>query len=397
MEITTFPCNIIKPGRYEIVDNIVFSSDSLYITNLITVESCDVTIDLMGNSLSLSSDYNLRNRFFNLIYSDKDITVVNGTLGLCSGYSIESKSNVRCENVTFNSYELGAVKGRYVSLSNCNVGNPNLTNTTVNYDYARNLVVVCSNLISNYSVKLPINIVSQLTSYMSALETVLNFKLQSYYMDIYDMQYFTYVTYPRCKNIIDANKVKICGTQVNITSPNTFIYLMENVTAIDTNSVLCDITGLPVQYTEAILNQSWSTLIGYSSNVVSTYSLPYPYLPTIISSNLINQLSLPSGYISASIMTDITCIYSNDIKIYNISMSAINIIGIQLNNSRYFRCYSSSITSNIILNACKSIKMEGNTLNSLNIIGLKDIESTNNIIGTLTMKNVSNVVNIKSK
>lgn len=392
MEITTFPAIISCPGKYIITEDLIFSSTSNTIQNLITVNACNVTIDLMGHTLSISDDYRYKNRWFNLIYSKHSVIVMNGTLGTTSGYSIKSNGNVHCNNITFSQYELGAVvSDTYISLNECNILSPNTTNTLYAYDYSRRMITVSFDLISNHSNALPIITIGQLTQYMATLENLLNFVLEQYRNGIYDVRFFKQDVSYRTNRVLHAPKIKLCNANISIPSINRYIYEMERLTNISTNTVILDVGYFPVQYTTSVTIPELSNVVWYSGYLVNTYNLPYYRMPQDIIDGIKNlQSSIPSGYFNDVILTPIIIIDANDIKLYdsNITISPDDIVTVIINNSRYVRCVNCKIGGIFRIISSKSVRISSSTLLELDIHVAQTLELTNNIITFLSLHNV---------
>lgn len=400
MEITTFPATINCPGKYVIVEDIEFSSTSNTIENLITVNACDVSIDLMGHTLSISDDYKYKNRWFNLIYSKHSICVNNGILGRTSGYSIKCSSDVHCNKVIFNMYELGAIlTDKYVSLTECTILSPNTTQSTYAYDYSRRMITVCFDLISNHSNALPITVIGQLSQYMATLENLLDFVYQQYRNGINDLRFFTSDISYRSKNVINGSKVKICNSTITIPNISEFIYTMEKLTNIATNNVVLDIGYYPIQYLSSVTIPELSNVVWYSGYLVNTYNLPYYRMPQDILDSIKNlQNTVPTGYNNVIIQDTIVIVDCKDIKIYDTTMTVPStIISILINNSRYVRCVNCTLKGIFRIISTKSLRITSSNILQLEVLSASCLELSNNIIGLITMYNLSPNVCIKSK
>lgn len=392
MEILTFPYIITCPGKYYITQDIVFSSPSNTIENLITVNVNDVTIDLMGHSLSISTDYRYKNRWFNLIYSKCPITVINGTLGLTSGYSIKSDSSVHCTNVIFTLYELGAIiSNSYISLNACTILSPNSTNTIYTYDYSRRIITITFDMITKHSNTLPITSIGQLSQYIATLENLLDFALEQFKNSIYDIRFFSPNVSYRTTNILKAPKIKICDTKITINDIHRYTYQKQTLTMTSNNSVIFDIDYYPLQYDDSVTIPELSNVIWYSGSLVNTYNLPYYSIPQDILDAIKNlQISIPNGYTSVFNIYPIVVIDCNNLKIYDtILIIGDNITSITINNSRYVRCIDCNIGGVINILSSSSVRITSSTLNSLEIYSSSCLELSDNIITLLKLHNIS--------
>lgn len=398
MEITTFPAVITCPGKYIITQDVSFSSTSNTIENLITVNACNVTIDLMGHSLSITEQYRYKNRWLNLIYSKHSICVNNGTLGRCSGYGIKCDKDIHCKNLTFTMYELGAlVSDSYISLEGCTILSPNGTNTLYPYDYSRRLINVAYDIISNQSYVLPIIAIGELSQYMATLENLLDFVLEQYNRGIIDLRFFSETISYRLDNIIYAPKVKICNSTINILNIGTSRYSKEELRYNATNTIVLDVGYFPIQYVTSVEIPELSNVVWYSGYLVNTYNLPYYRIPTEVLDGIKNlNINIPIGYSNANLITNIILILTNDIKLYNSTIITPD-IPIIITNSRYVRCIDCTITTTLQISSSKSVRITGSTISTLKIISVDCIELCNNNITLLIMNNVGPNISIKGK
>lgn len=400
MEISTFPAVITCPGKYIITEDLVFSSSSNTINNLITVNACNVTIDLMGHSLSLSETYRYKNRWMNLIYSKHSIRVRNGTLGMCSGYSIKSGGDIHCDGVIFTLYELGAAfSDSYISLSNCTVQSPNPTYSLYAYDYSRRMITVSFDIISNHSNALPITVIGQLSQYSATLENLLDFVLEQFNMGIVDIRFFSNVLSYRSENVIHAPKVKICNSNITIPTIGTRTYTEEKLTYTATNAVILDVGSFPLQYISSVTIPELANVVWYSGYISNLYNLPYYRMPADIIDYIKNlQPNPPAGYSLTNISYEIIIIWANDLKISGTALTCPSTtVSILITNSRYVRCVDCTIGGIFRIVSSKSVKITSSTITQLVILSVECIILCNNIIALYIMHNISPNISIKSK
>jgi hypothetical protein len=253
-------------------------------------------------------------------------------------------------------------------------------------------------LISKYSSVLTVQTISQLTVYATELQNLLDFALISFNNGIYYEGLFIQSLSYRTTGILEADKVKMCNTQITISNIGNYIYDQEILTT-PTGEIVRDISGLPLQYTytsSGTINPL-GDLTSYTSTVVDSYNLPYPRMPqAIIDDIIVRNLVIPPGYNIKFVIQYIVIIRCSDIKMYNTTVMVLDTLtSIEIGSSRYVRCHNCTIGGKFYINSSKSIKISGSTITYLSIQNPSCIELCDNIIKYIEMHN-SNVL-IKSK
>ena len=382
------------------MEDIIFSSASNTIENLITVNACNVTIDLMGHSISISEQYRYTNRWLNLVYSKHSITVMNGTLGRCSGYGIKCDGDIHCNSLTFCLYELGAIRSEtYISMEGCTILSPNGTYTLYPYDYSRRIINISYDIIGTQSTTIPITVMGHLTQYMATLENLLDFVLEQYNRGIIDVRFFGQTISYRMEYIIYASKVKICNTTININNIGTTRYAEEKLIYNVTNSIILDVGYLPIQYASSVTIPELGSVVWYSGYIVNMYNLPYYRIPTdILDAIKILQTTIPIGYTNYTLSDKISIVYCNDLKLYSSTILVPDSnTAILINNSRYVRCVDCTITSIFQITSSKSVRITDSTISQLILTSVNCITLCDNNIALLSMYNVTPNITIKTK